>query len=147
MLQGSFQLYVIFASAQPLVGLVVLHEVSAVCGRGITGMEYSSAAEYALVHARCGNHKGRPTHLHLQPVGEDVLHKLQMKKERWNRHAKLNAVEQLLWGRQPRLSMKHRLCSAAKRAISSLLHDARLSVEDMSIVVTREQLPKVRPVP
>ena len=42
----------------------------------------------------------------LQPVGEDVLHKLQMKKDRWKRHARLAAVEELLWGKQPRPSMK-----------------------------------------
>ena len=79
----------------------------------------------------------------LQPVDEDILHKLQMKKDKWKRHVKLDAVEQLLWGRQPSHSMKDKLCCAAARTVSLLLHDARLSVEDMSIVVTPEQLPQV----
>lgn len=79
----------------------------------------------------------------LQPVGEDVLHKLQVKKDRWKRHTRLAAVEELLWGKQPRPSMSERMCSAAKHTVISLLHDARLLLEDVSIVIAPEQPSKV----
>ena len=84
-----------------------------------------------------------PRTVRLQPIGEDIFHKLQDKKGRWKRHAKLSAVEQHLWGRQLKPSMKQRLCSAVARTIFLLLHDARLAVKDMSIVITPEQPPKV----
>lgn len=43
--------------------------------------------------------------------------------------------------------MKHRLCSAVGRTVSSLLHDAQLLVEDMSVVITPEHPPMVCPNP
>ena len=80
----------------------------------------------------------------VQPVGQDVLHKLQMKKDKWRRQAKLDAVEELLWGRQPHHSLKQRLCAALGRIATSLLHDASLALEDLSIVIAPGQTPKVQ---
>ena len=118
--------------------------VYAVCCHGINGVESSSAAAYIHICKHAHMTDGCMLRaVQLQPVGEDIYHKLQMKKDRWKRHAKLSAVEQLLWGRQPGCSMKHKLCSAAARTVSLLLHDARLSVEDMSIILSPEQPPKV----
>ena len=79
----------------------------------------------------------------MQPVGQDVLHKLQMKKDKWRRQAKLDAVEELLWGRQPHHGLKQRLCTALGRTATSLLHDASLALDDLSIVIAPGQSPKV----
>ena len=79
----------------------------------------------------------------VQPVGEDVLHKLQMKKDRWKRYSMLEAVESLLWGKRPRYSMKQRVCAAAGWLVSSMLHDASLAVEDLSVVIAPGQPPTV----
>lgn len=79
----------------------------------------------------------------MQPVGQDVLHKLQMKKDKWRRQAKLDAVEELLWDRQPHHGLKQRLCTALGRTATSLLHDASLALDDLSIVIAPGQSPKV----
>ena len=80
----------------------------------------------------------------VQPVGQDVLHKLQMKKDKWRRQAKLDAVEELLWGKQQHHSLKQRLCTALGRTATSLLHDASLALDDLSIVIAPGQSPKVQ---
>ena len=79
----------------------------------------------------------------MQPVGQDVFTKLQAKKERWRRQCKLEAVEHLLWGKQPARSLKHRLCCAAQRVISSLLQDAALALDNISITIAPGQPPRV----
>ena len=71
----------------------------------------------------------------MQPVGQDVFTKLQAKKERWRRQCKLDAIEHLLWGKQPARSFKQRLCCTATRVVSSLLQDAALALDDISISI------------
>ncbi len=80
----------------------------------------------------------------VQPVGQDVLHKLQMKKDKWRRQAKLDAVEKLLWGRQPQHSLKQRLCNALRRTATSLLHDVSFALDDLSLVIAPAESHKVR---
>ena len=79
----------------------------------------------------------------MQPVGQDVFTKLRAKKERWRRQCKLEAVEHLLWGKQPAGSIKQRLCYAATRLVSSLLQDAALALDDISITIAPGQPPRV----
>ena len=79
----------------------------------------------------------------MQPVGQDVFTKLRAKKERWMRQCKLDAIEHLLWGKQPARSVKQRLCFAATRVVTSLLQDAALALDDISITVAPGQPPRV----
>ena len=79
----------------------------------------------------------------MQPVGQDVFTKLRAKKERWRRQCKLEAVEHLLWGKQPASSIKQRLCYAATCLVSSLLQDAALALDDISITIAPGQPPRV----
>ena len=71
----------------------------------------------------------------MQPVGQDVFTKLQAKKEQWRRQCKLDAVEHLLWGKHSVKSIKQRLCCSATRVVSSLLQNAALALDDISITI------------
>ena len=79
----------------------------------------------------------------MQPMGQDVFTRLQAKKERWRRQCKLEVVEHLLWGKQPARSVKDRLCCAAMSVVSSLLQDAALALDDISITIAPGQPPRV----